>query len=74
MCVLAFLSNGDPGLAVGPASDHNLEHVRVVLWLLGQRHSDVIVRTRREGDRSDVTVLPDVLEFVLVGCRQVDSL
>ena len=72
--MLAFFSNSDPGLAVGPAPYDDLVHVLVIVRFSWQWDPHVVMGTRREGNGSDVIGFPDVLELVLVGRRQMDSL
>ena len=71
---LTLFTKGYPGLRIGPATDDDLVHVLVVPRECGKRDAQVIVGPRRKCHTSHCFRFLDVLEFVLVGCRQVDSL
>lgn len=71
---LAHLAGGDPGPGVLVSPQDDLNHLRCVLGSGGQGHTGVIVGSHRQVEMSEALWPLHILELILVGRRDMDSL
>lgn len=71
---LAHLAGGDPGPGVLVPSQNDLDHARRVLGSWGQGHAGIVVGSHGHVKMGEAQRPLHILELVLVGCGDVDSL
>lgn len=71
---VAHLAGGDPGPGVLVAPQDNLYHACRVLGPGGQSHSSIIVGSHSHIKTGETQWPLHILELILVGCGDVDSL